>query len=135
MSLLEGVRPDLVKWAQSELPLPGDDAPRDWLEYGVKEGFYAASTMMIDESPAATIYFSKNDRGMLCINGAHSLRPDLDLFNWLEIAFRRIAKLHGCRTIEYITLRPGGVRKSLKLGYKICGVVLRRKIPRNDRIA
>jgi hypothetical protein len=133
--LLEGVAAPHLLAAQAGLPPPGDDAPADWLRYGVKEGFYLACTVWRNGEAVATVYYSKNDRGMLCINACHSMRPDLDLWNVLELSFRKLAETHGCKTVEYVTRRPGGIRKAVSLGYNICGVVLRRPMnqPTNEQ--
>lgn len=131
-ALLEGVHPEHLAAAQLAIPLPADDAPVNWLEYGVKEGIYSSATMTFDGMPAAVIFFTLNDRRVLVINGCHSLMPNVDMFASLEIAFRRIAYTWGVREVEYVTRRAGAVRKSVALGYSICGVVLRRKISEEE---
>ena len=115
LELIAGVSDVRILEAQGALPLPGDDAPKDWLEYGVKEGFYQTCTVERDGEAIAVVFYSKNDRGMLVVNACHSLRPDRDLFACLELCFRRLAAANGCRSVEYATKRPGLIKKGLPL--------------------
>jgi hypothetical protein len=128
IELIAGCSDEHLIAAQAAMPLPGDDAPEDWLLYGIKEGFYQSCTVNRDGETVGAIAYSKNDRGMLVVNACVSLRPDLDLFNAFELAFRRLAAATSCKSIEYVTKRAGGIVRAKRMGYKICGVVLRREI-------
>lgn len=137
MRLIEGVSDKHILDAQDNLTIPCRQISDRWLEHGVKEGLYKTATITRqatgrDPEDVAVVFYSIAHPSTLVVNFAHSLRPDLDLTNCLELSFRRLAGSEGCVRVQFLTKRGGAIRKAIKMGYEICGVVIRRELKAGD---
>jgi hypothetical protein len=127
ITLIEGASDSAILAAQAAIPKSSRDLTDDWLAYGVKEGFYKTATLELDQVPVATIFYSMDGR-TLRINACHALVKDRDLDAAFECAFRRLAGDRNALRVQFETKRGGAIRKAIKNGYEISGVILRRTI-------
>lgn len=133
--LIEGASDAHVDQAEKSLPLCvlGDmDLSPGWLAYKLKEGLLEAVTMELNAVPVATFYYKVDEQKTLFIEAAHSLDKTVDLDDCFEVAFRRLAASRGAARIKFVTRRPGAVKKAVRAGYSVCGVLLRRVITGAD---
>jgi hypothetical protein len=127
IALVEGASDLAIREAQAAIPKAVSSLADDWLEYGVKEGFYQTATLRLDGQDVATLFYSL-DGPTLRINACHARVKRDDLEDAYEIAFRRLAGDLGALRVQFETKRGGAIKKALRRGYEICGVILRREI-------
>jgi hypothetical protein len=128
LKVIEGASNAAILEAQAALPRETPGLRLDWLEYGVREGFYHTAEVVLDGQHVSTLFYAMDGPHILRIHGVHSRRNDLDLSDAHEVAFRRLAGDNGARMVQFETKRGGLIRKAVKRGYEICGVILRREI-------
>lgn len=128
IALIEGASDLAIREAQVRVPKSLASLPDDWLEYGVREGFYNVCTLEYEKEAVATLFYSLDGPHTLRINAAHALVKRNDLEAIYEAAFRRLAASLGCQRVQFETKRGGAIRKAIRNGYEICGVILRREI-------
>lgn len=126
--LIEGVSDRHILEAQENLTMPALGVSRDWLEQGVRLGLYDTATIERDGLEVAVVFYHVDQQNTLIVNFCYSLRPKLDLTACIELAFRRLAGNNGCERVQFVTKRGGAIRKALRMGYEICGVVIRRDL-------
>lgn len=113
--------------AQARLaPVVGDICQRDWLRYGMREGFYQAREIRRDGVAQYRYFFHVNDQNYLNVNASVFVgqgKPDPWL--WLMGA-DIIAREKKCRGIVAMSNRRGHVEQCRRAGFKILGVAMER---------
>lgn len=117
IDLLDGVAAERIAAAEAAVPVEGED--RDWLSYGVREGFFRATTVQFNGVEAGVLFWHVNDQNRFVLNAAHGENLPV-----LDTATRRLAQERGCKSVETMTLRPGMVHQLRRRGYKVTGVAL-----------
>lgn len=123
--ILGRVSEELIELAQARLP--GVSGPENWLVDGVKCRAFEHAYLCLDGKRIAILFFFINREKGLVATGTVSL-VNFDVAVPIEAGWLKIAKERGCRYIECVTIRPGGVRKLESLGYKPVGVLVRKPI-------
>lgn len=123
------VEPGAICKAEEILaPVRPGNCRKDWLSYGVTEGFYQTTQINVDGKPTAIIYFHISPDGGFIVNAAASIDRESRIAEVLTKAVEMLAKQSGCSYCQFETLRQGMVSLGGLLGWKPSAVVMRKTL-------
>lgn len=126
VKILDVIRPETWPEAVKRLDaVKPNGAPSNWLEYGVKEGFYRVATIQDNGVDALCIWFHVSPDGGLILNAAVNVTSG-DLADVLIKGLVQLAKRESCKYIQANTRRLGLVLKSRKFGFHTESVTIRK---------
>jgi hypothetical protein len=116
---------NMSKVLEAMQPLTPKGSPANWLKYGLTEGWYKASTVLLDKVPSLIIYYYVSPDGGLCCNAVASL-VSKDVSKALVTAVTILGRNLKCKYVSFQTVRKGMIEKSKRFGFFVESVNLRK---------
>jgi hypothetical protein len=114
--------------SQSRLaPVAGGLCDPDWIENGVKAGFYKMRELEVGGVPTYRYIFHVNDQKQLNLNAVLFIGPGSGNFSLCVRGAEIIAAQLGASGIIFQTRRLGLIEQARENGYTVEGVIMSKK--------